>query len=68
MSEITAVLDINQISDALPSAHPTATNQEPPPTASSDLEFTTFILTSGLDIHVGFFYFIESSDSPFGVS
>ena len=63
-----AVLDINQISDALPSAHPTATNQEPPPAASSDLEFTTFILTSGLVIRVGFVYFIESSDSPFVVS
>ena len=41
----------------------------PPPTAASnELEYTTFILNTGLVIRVGFVYFIESSDVPFVVS
>ena len=43
-------------------------SQLPQPLPSLDLEFTTFVHTSGLVIPIGSIYFLESLDIPFVVS
>ena len=51
-----------------PQVHNQSPSQLPQPLPSSDLEFTTFLHTSGLVIRIGSVYFLESFDIPFVVS